>query len=176
MTLAATSDVPPRPDSFSEIYRGHFGFLRKLVVGRFNVPESVAEELVQDVFVSFLRVQKTVRDPRAWLIGGACNAARQYWRKRGACPGSDDRTDFGRHPASDHDADLEDLARKLTVRQVVGGLHPKCRETLQLHYWQGATATEMAQTLGTTARYAEKLIYRCLRKAFQEWRHLWGKP
>jgi len=176
MTLAATSDVPPQPDSFSEIYRGHYGFLRRLVVCRFKVPESVAEELVQDVFVSFLRVQKSVRDPRSWLIGGACNAARQYWRKRGASPDIDDAQDYGLQPSSDHDADLEDLARKLTVRQVVGGLHPKCRETLQLHYWQGATATEMAESLGTTARYAEKLIYRCLRKAFQEWRHLWGKP
>jgi RNA polymerase sigma factor (sigma-70 family) len=176
MTLAATSDVPPRPDSFSEIYRHHFGFLRKLVVCRFNVPESVAEELVQDVFVSFLRVRNSVRDPRSWLIGGACNAARQYWRKQGTWPASDDTQDRRPHPASDHDADVEDLARRLTVRQVVGGLHPKCRETLQLHYWQGATAIEMAETLGTTARYAEKLIYRCLRKAFQEWRHLWGKP
>ncbi|MFN2237982.1 MAG: RNA polymerase sigma factor, partial [Thermoanaerobaculia bacterium] len=109
MALAATSDVPPQPDSFSEIYRGHFGFLRRLVVCRFNVPESVAEELVQDVFVSFLRVQKTVRDPRAWLIGGACNAARTYWRKRGACV-DDVAEDLGGRPASDHDADLEDLA------------------------------------------------------------------
>ncbi|MFN2442842.1 MAG: RNA polymerase sigma factor [Thermoanaerobaculia bacterium] len=175
MTLAATSDVPPRPDSFSEIYVEHFGFLRRLIVCRFNVPEPVAEELVQDVFVSFLRVQATVRDPRAWLIGGACNAARQYWRSRGGNHDCDLEMALACHPTTNPDADLEDLARRMTVRQVVGGLHRKCRKTLELHYWQGATAREMAETLGTSPGYAEKLISRCLRKAWEEWRHLWGK-
>lgn len=154
---------------FVAVYEEHFSFLRDLARFRFNVPEGEAEDVVQEVFLSFFLARQTVREPRAWLIGGVCNASRRYWTLRGG------RRDEALPRDAGAPAQVEELMQQISVRQVVGRLHPKCRRTLRLHYWEGATAREVATRLDTTNRYAEKLIHDCLRKAWRAWNHLWRK-
>lgn len=167
MTSVSALQSTPRQAAFSAVYEEHFSFLCDVARYRFNVPEDEAEDVVQEVFLSFLLVRETVREPRAWLIGGVCNASRRYWTLRGG----------GRQEALPRNAaappQVEKLMQEISVRQVVGRLHPKCRRTLRLHYWEGSTARELATRLDTTNRYAEKLIHDCLRKAWRAWHHLW---
>ncbi|HVR44307.1 MAG TPA: sigma-70 family RNA polymerase sigma factor, partial [Thermoanaerobaculia bacterium] len=154
--------------AFAAVYRQHFAFLRDLARYRFNVPPSAAEDVVQEVFLGYLLARESVRDPRAWLIGGVCNASRHYWTVQGRR--RDQVVNWqARNPGTD------EFLQAITVRQVVGRLHSKCRRTLELHYWEGATGREVAEQLGTTLRYAEKLIHQCLRKAFRAWHHLWSE-
>ncbi|MGH9458221.1 MAG: RNA polymerase sigma factor [Thermoanaerobaculia bacterium] len=150
---------------FTAVYEEYFGFLCDVAMHRFRVPPAAAEDVVHEVFLSFLTVRHEVRDPRAWLIGGVCNASRRYWSLS-----TESLDDAPRCLVS---AETEELMEEITVRQVVGRLHAKCRRTLQLHYWEGATPGEMAGDLRTTPAYARKLIHQCLRKAWRAWHHLW---
>lgn len=169
MSSAPALQSMPSPTAFSAVYEEHFSFLCDVARYRFNVPEDEAEDVVQEVFLSFLLVRDTVREARAWLIGGVCNASRRYWMLRGG--GREEN--LPQHAAAPQQ--VEKLMQEISVRQVVGRLHPKCRRTLRLHYWDGATAREVATRLDTTNRYAEKLIHKCLRQAWRAWHHLWRK-
>ena len=53
---------------------------------------------------------------------------------------------------------------QMTVQKVLGYMHPKCRETLRLHYFDGRSAGDGAKEMETTNRYAEKLIHNCLKR------------
>lgn len=164
MANAALASVEHPP--FAAVYQEHFSFLQDVARYRFNVPPSAVEDVVHEVFLSYFMARETVHDPRAWLIGGVCNASRRYWTSQAI------RKEEALDPERPAPA-TDEFLQELTVRQVVGRLHPRCRRTLELHYWEGATAREVAERLDTTQRYAEKLIHQCLRKAFRAWNHLW---
>ncbi len=51
------------------------------------------------------------------------------------------------------------------MRETIKRLHEKCRKILRLKFWEGQSASEMALSLDTTDRYAEKLIHKCLARA-----------
>jgi DNA-directed RNA polymerase specialized sigma24 family protein len=56
------------------------------------------------------------------------------------------------------------MASVITMRQALDYLQPRCRETLYLHYYEGRSANDVAISLDTTSRYAEKLIHNCLKR------------
>ena len=56
------------------------------------------------------------------------------------------------------------MAVEITLRQALQYLQPRCRDTLFLHYYEGHSAVDVAKELGTTGRYAEKLIHNCLKR------------
>ena len=59
------------------------------------------------------------------------------------------------------------FALQMTIHQALGYLAQKCRDTLDLHYFKGMSAVEVAVVLDTTPRYAEKLIHNCLQRVRQ---------
>lgn len=129
---------------------------------KFGVPERDAEALIQEVFLALLRSGDAVVNVRAWLVGAVCNASRYYLRGARRTEPLPDDYQFTTDAAAERLADQ--LATNLTVRQAIGYLQPRCRETLWLHYYEGRTAKDVAIALDTSPRYAEKLIHNCLER------------
>lgn len=159
--------ITDRPDSYSQVYGEYFGFLIEVAVYKFKVPSDAAQDVVQEVFLTYWTVQHRVLDTKAWLVAGVCNASRRYWIKYHK------RREELIASAPELTTDHEAFLREVSVRQIVDRLEARCKTTLCLHYFEGATAREVALHLGTTHKYAEKLIHQCLRRAFEAWDDLW---
>jgi RNA polymerase sigma factor (sigma-70 family) len=159
LTTARVDDLP-----FEAVYEQYFPLLAQIAVFKFQVPDADAEALVHDVLISYLRKSKDILDLRPWLIGAICYASRHYWRLNGRTMGVEaepigDRVD----PASLRI--LDSLPDQLAAREALECLAPRCREVLQMRYFEGCTVAEVASRLGVKTKYAQKLISKCLRRA-----------
>lgn len=161
---AAAPPVPSSPasDDVEALYLEHRNLLLYVACRKFRIPDCDAENLIQEVFLSFLQTGTKIDNIRAWLVAAMCNASRHYWRAQGrveSLPDNfNDQSDPGTHGLADQ------FAMKMTVRQALDYLQPRCRETLWLHYFEGRSAGDVARELETTNRYAEKLIHNCLKR------------
>ena len=152
----------PSADRVEALYIEHRKLLLFVACRKFRVPDDDAEGLIQEVFLSFLQTGTKIENVRAWLVAAVCHASRHYWRMQGRSEALPD--DF--HESSDPGTLglAEQFAMKMTVRQALQYLQPKCRETLWLHYFEGRAASDVAREMDTTTRYAEKLIHNCLQR------------
>ena len=152
---AATFDV-------EKLYVQYRTLLLSVACRKFRVPESDAEGLLQEVFLSFLQTGTRIENIRAWLVAAICNASRHYWRSQGRSESLPE--DYLEHSDPGSHSLPEKRAMEMTIQQALGYLQPRCRETLRLHYFEGRSASEVARELETTTRYAEKLIHNCLKR------------
>jgi len=150
------------PNDVGELYVRHRTLLLFVACRKFRIAEVDAENLIQDVFLSFLQTGTKVENVRAWLVAAMCNASRHYWRAQGRTEALPDDIGERSDPGSQTIADK--MATTLTLQQALGYLHPKCRETVRLHYFEGRSAADVGRELDTTTRYAEKLIHNCLKR------------
>ncbi len=174
MTAAATAEepmtstaVPPPLDAPAEVdigvmYVEYRMLLLSVGCRKFRIPECEAENLIQEVFLSYLQAGTRIENAKAWLVAAMCNASRHYWRAQGRTESLPD--DYGERcdPASNGVADR--VAQELTLHQALDYLQPRCRQTLYLHYFEGRSAGDVAREMETTNRYAEKLIHNCLKR------------
>ena len=146
---------------FRALYEEHYDFLVAMAMRKYNVPKDEAATLTHDVFVNFFTSRRPIEQARAYLTVGVCRACGEYWRKR-------NREDVQAEPASEHHeggvTSEDSMVTRLTVQAALRLLRDRCRDTLQLYFVEGCTAKEVAAELGTTRRYAEKLIRNCLGK------------
>jgi RNA polymerase sigma factor (sigma-70 family) len=149
-------------DEIEALYLQHRTLLLYVACRKFRVPETDSENLIQEVFLSFLQTGTRIENVRAWLVAAMCNASRHYWRAQGRTESLPD--DFGDHSDPGTHGLAEQFAMQMTVRQALKYLQPRCRETLWLHYFEGRSAVDVARELETTNRYAEKLIHNCLKR------------
>jgi RNA polymerase sigma-70 factor (ECF subfamily) len=156
--VAATLDM----EDVGELYVTHRQLLMFVAARKFRIPEMEAENLIQEVFLSFLQVSGRIENVRGWLVAAVCNASRHYWRAQGRTESLPDDIGERGDPGSTMIADR--LALKMTVHQSLNYLNEKCRHTLYLHYFEGRSAADVARELGTTSRYAEKMIHNCLKR------------
>lgn len=154
------------------VYRQHYSLLRYLARQRYNIPENDSENLIHEVFLSYLSATEEIRNPRSWLVGAICNASRYYWRSSARTESLP--ADFAHREDPSHAGMAEQAAIRITVRETLGRLHEKCQTTLRLHYFDGCSAPEVAKKLETTNRYAEKLIHKCLKRAYEIYSGLMG--
>jgi RNA polymerase sigma factor (sigma-70 family) len=161
-SAGATPEQNGRPsaDEIEQLYLEHKKLLQFIACRKFRVPDWDAENLLQEVFVSFMQVGTPIRDVRSWMVAAMCNASRHYWRGQGRTEALPDDIGERSDPQSHNLGDK--YAKTMTVSQALGYLQPRCRETLELHYYQGHSAADVARELKTTTRYAEKLIHNCL--------------
>lgn len=163
---AAADQVPvpasPAADDVEALYIQHRSLLLYVACRKFRIPECDAENLIQEVFLSFLQTGTKIDNIRAWLVAAMCNASRHYWRAQGRIESLPENFNDHCDPGSQGLADQ--FAMKMTVRQALDYLQPRCRETLWLHYFEGRSAGDVARELETTNRYAEKLIHNCLKR------------
>lgn len=144
------------------LYVEYRTLLMSVACRKFRVPDTDAEALLQEVFLSFMQTGARIDNVRSWLVAATCNASRHYWRLQGRSePLPDDYLEFS-DPLSE--ALPERRANEITMQQALGYLQPRCRETLRLHYFEGRSAAEVGRELDTTTRYAEKLIHNCLKR------------
>ena len=159
LTTARVDDL-----QFEAIYEQYFPLLAQIAIFKFQVPDADAEALVHDVLISYLRKSDEILDLRPWLIGAICYASRHYWRLNGRTMGAEAGVAFDRvDPASLRI--LDSLPDQLAAREALECLAPRCREILQMRYFEGCTVAEVASRLGVKTKYAQKLISKCLRRA-----------
>lgn len=161
-TAPASSPSSTAADDVEALYIEHRNLLLYVACRKFRIPDSDAENLIQEVFLSFLQTGTKIDNVRAWLVAAMCNASRHYWRAQGRTESLPD--DFNDHSDPGSHGLADQFAMKMTVRQAIEYLQPRCRETLWLHYFEGRSAGDVARELETTSRYAEKLIHNCLKR------------
>jgi RNA polymerase sigma factor (sigma-70 family) len=149
-------------DDVEALYIEHRNLLLFVACRKFRIPDSDAENLIQEVFLSFLQSGTRIDNVRAWLVAAMCNASRHYWRAQGRLESLPD--DFNDHSDPGTHGLADQFAMRMTVHQALDYLQPRCRETLWLHYFEGRSAADVARELETTNRYAEKLIHNCLKR------------
>jgi RNA polymerase sigma factor (sigma-70 family) len=157
---AAEPKGRPSGDEIERLYIEQRKLLLFIACRKFRVPDWDAENLIQEVFVSFMQVGTPIRDVRSWMVAAMCNASRHYWRGQGRTESLPDDIGERSDPLS-HNLG-ERYAMLMTIEQALAYLQPKCRETLRLHYFEGHSAADVARELKTTTRYAEKVIHTCL--------------
>lgn len=147
---------------FEALYLAQFDFLFAVAVRKFRVPDSEAETLVHEVFLTYLKRSDGIRNVHGWLLGAICHASRYYWRSNGREMVADEQ--FERiDPASLNI--LDSLPNQLAAREVLACLAPRCQEVLRLRYFDGCSIAEIAQQLGLKTKYTQKLVTKCLRRA-----------
>jgi len=159
---ATAPQQSPAADDVELLYNEHRSLLLYVACRKFRIPDSDAENLIQEVFLSYLQTGTKIENIRAWLVAAMCNASRHYWRAQGRTESLPENFDDHSDPLSHGLA--EQYMMKMTVRQALDYLQPRCRETLWLHYFEGRSAGDVARELETTNRYAEKLIHNCLKR------------
>lgn len=159
---AAESVRGTAPDDVEALYVQYRTLLMAVACRKFRVPDADAENLLQEVFLSYLQTGARIDNIRAWLVAAVCNASRHYWRTQGRSESLPE--DYLEHSDPGSDALPEKRALEMTIHQALGYLQPRCRETLRMHYFEGRSAAEIARELETTTRYSEKLIHNCLKR------------
>ena len=151
-------EEPPsdRPD-IAALYAQYRPLLLLIAARRFGVERDEAEDLVHDVFVSYLRRWRVVRDVRRWLIGAICHACRYRERKFGRL----DQFDLPEHdiPSSPTHTD------RPVAQQLVERLSQRDQELLAWRFIEGMTAAEIGVLLGCTPKAADKRLRRALKHA-----------
>ena len=160
--VSTPAEAPVVEVDIGVLYVDYRMLLLSVACRKFRIPECEAENLIQEVFLSYLQAGTKIENAKAWLVAAMCNARRHYWRAQGRTEPLPD--DYGERcdPSSNGVADRE--AQKLTVHQALEYLQPRCRQTLYLHYFEGRSAGDVAREMETTNRYAEKLIHNCLKR------------
>src|SRR6266542_6935070 len=130
-------DVPAEVD-IGVMYVDYRMLLLSVACRKFRIPECEAENLIQEVFLSYLQAGTRIENARAWLVAAMCNASRHYWRAQGRTESLPD--DFHDHSDPASAGLAETFAIRITVRKALNYLQPRCRETLWLHYFEGRSA------------------------------------
>lgn len=137
---------------------------------KFRIPECEAENLIQEVFLSYLQAGTRIENVKSWLVAAMCNASRHYWRAQGRTESLPD--DYGERCDPTSNGIAERVAQRMTLQQALTYLQPRCRQTLYLHYFEGRSAGDVAREMETTNRYAEKLIHNCLKRVREIYFHI----
>lgn len=148
--------------SFDSIYDEHAPLLRAIARRKFNVPEADIDSLVHDVFASFLISASRVRDPRPYLVGGICNASRNYWRRR-------ERDDSLFADIDENTVCYEnlqhDVSRTLTLNAALSRIGDRCRDVLQRYYLESESTSTIAEAIGTTPGNVLYILHTCRKRA-----------
>lgn len=163
----ATTDVDraaAAEENFRAVYEENFAFLSSIAANKFRVPDTEAETLAHEVFLTYLRKSETITDLRSWLIGAICHASRHYWRANRRIVDADPEIDLEyADPASRQIVDV--LTNQIAARKILDSLSPRYQEILRLRYFAGMTVPEIATHLGVKPKYAQKLVSKCLKRA-----------
>jgi RNA polymerase sigma factor (sigma-70 family) len=150
---------------FVRIYEENCDILVSLAIRKFQVPPVDAEALAHEVFLSYLRHADEIRDLRHWLVGAICNASRYYWRKHGRNIDQLDTDVAAERPDPQLQDVLTNLPNHIAIAEVLEAMPPRWAHILRLRYFEGHSIKEIAEHLGVTSKYTQKLVTKCLRRA-----------
>ena len=172
-TAPAAISEPPPPlprsvfdeDDFARLYTENMDTLIAVAVRKFHVPAVDAEALAHEVFLSYLKRKDEIRELHKWLLGAICNASRYYWRQHGRNIEQLDSESASIRPDPASANSPEILAARIAAGEALAGLSPRYQHILRLRYFEGYSINEIAEYLGVTAKYAQKLVTKCLHRA-----------
>src|SRR5258706_15109206 len=113
----------PQQEDIGELYVRHRPLLLHVGCRKFRIPESDAESLIQEVFLSFMTTTTKVENIRAWLVAAMCNASRHYWRGQGKTESLPEDFEDQCDPKSN--SFVEQVAMEITMRQAMDYLQPR---------------------------------------------------
>lgn len=162
MSVHLSSDT--RSDhELAATYEAHFDLLVGIAVSRFGIDRADAETLAHEVFLSFLTCAERINDQRGWLVSAIFNASKDYLRR---AQRTEPLPEEGPDPADPRHARAgQQWPDVLAAREAFARLTPRCQLALRLRHLEGYTIPEIATILGTSSRYAAKLVARCLDQA-----------
>jgi RNA polymerase sigma factor (sigma-70 family) len=142
-------------------YRDNYPVLSALARRRFRVPDADVQGVIHEVFVSFIRHEQQVRDPRAWLVGAVCKASRKYWHHAER----EEATDLS--DCVDPKPLLDTLTARLDAVLALRQLGDRCREVVRLRFFEGLDFDELASRFSITSGSAKLKLARCMQTARQ---------
>lgn len=154
---------------FDALYTSYRVLLRKIAIRKFGIPAHDVDDLVQDVFATYLANRANVQDPHAYLIGATCNAARQYRRRDQASPFCGAGAECG---ATSDDELMEGVIRNLVIGATLRRLGESCRDTLERFYLHGESTAAIARSRETSANYICRLLNYCRNRARSLYREM----
>jgi RNA polymerase sigma factor (sigma-70 family) len=146
---------------FDALYVAYRPLLRKIAIRKFGVGVSDADDLVQDVFATYLANPANVRELHPYLIGAICNASRQYRRRNESSPFCQSNA----CGATPDDELIDGVVRNVVIAATMSRLGARCRETLERFYLNGETAVSIAESRDTSAGYMWRLLNYCRNRA-----------
>lgn len=149
--------------AFEEAYLRFAPLLRKIAVRKFGIPAADAEPLVHDVFATYLTHSDAVEQLEPYLIGGICNASRQYLRRGAAAS----EVFCGEVPcaATPTEAILLEVERKILVGRLFARIGSRCRDILHRYYVNGETTSAIAGELRFKPTTILIFLSRCRKRA-----------
>lgn len=137
--------------AFEELYRRHVRSAL-LVARRQGAPPELAEEVVQEAFVSLWRRAPQYRADRgsvsAWLATIVRNRVTDAWRRAAARPSQVAEDRAPELAAESPGGDLP-LVERLAVRDEVAALPADQRDVIVMSYFGGLTHEQIAASSGT---------------------------
>ena len=134
----------------------------KRILCRSRIPEQDAEDLVQELMLSYISKSAEVRNPEAWLTAAMKYRCLMYWRsrRRRLWVAVDEALLDALTEPSASDADRLELAHDFD--RVLPQIPPRCRSLLQLRYGLGLKPREVARELGYSRSSVWNITKRCL--------------
>jgi len=162
--------------SAGEIYLQNAPLLRRIALGRFHIPPADAENLVHDVFITFLANPQRVRiEVQRYLVAAICNASRHYWRDRHSEWRVFDRDAEVEDAGSIAAAAQEGLATRMLVAAAMARLDRRCRHVLESYYLRGDASPVIARALSTSKTNVNYLMHICRKRAQEIFHSLSGR-
>src|SRR4028119_399154 len=115
--VAPALPASPAADDVETLYLEHRTLLLYVACRKFRIPDTDAESLIQEVFLSYLQTGTKIENIRAWLVAAMCNASQHYWRSQARTESSPEDFNEPSDPGTPGLAD--EFARKLTLRQAL---------------------------------------------------------
>jgi RNA polymerase sigma-70 factor (ECF subfamily) len=151
-------------------HRGLSGFVYRTVGN-----ERVAEDIVQDAFVTVLRQANKGFVPdrfKPWLYKIAVNLCKDYWKKASVRLEMQASDDF-EYEALAQDGTANLFERQVERQWIVDSLNRlplHYRVVLYLRFYQDMTLTEIAETVDLPQGTVKTQLFRGLRKLEQMWK------
>jgi RNA polymerase sigma factor (sigma-70 family) len=136
--------------------------LRRLALQRFRIPADDVDALVHDVFATYITQRTSVRSIRGYLIGGICNACRQYWRERRIVDAMFTSLDEERAAAPEF---VDRVVLQVALGATLARLGVRCRETLRRYYLEGQSTADIATEMNTSSGNVLKILHDCRKTA-----------
>lgn len=140
----------------------------KQVLGRYRIPASDAEDLVQEALVSTITKWESIEDPEAWLLVTLRNRCVVYWRKRRNSLYNAVDTAILELVSEPVAAPQERAELLWDLTTLLEELPERCRRLLRLRYGLGLDSSEVAVEMGYHPSSVRKVARRCMAALTQQ--------
>lgn len=148
--------------TMADICHEHAPLLRALARRKFQVPDEDVDDLVQDVFATYLTCPAPVNNLRGYLVGGICNASREYWRRQKRNQRLFSECDDD-PPIPDDDV-IETVMLAITLNKALGHVDERCRRAMTRRYVDDEDTASIAESMGTTRSNINYILHVCRKR------------